>query len=211
MSDPVTFHSRLAESWSERYLNPQFQSRMKVFRKAIEEGPEAGGHWLDAGCGTGDLADLLKQMGREVCAIDASAEMVRHCKVPAQVASVEQLPYPDETFSGVVCSSVLEYLKEPGAALREFERVLKPGGTLLISVPNSQSALRHLQRALHAVIRVPRYMRYSRNAYTTESFNELLSQHGFTPRQTEHFGSIFPASKRLPFGYTLRLHIANKA
>jgi 2-polyprenyl-6-hydroxyphenyl methylase/3-demethylubiquinone-9 3-methyltransferase len=210
LSDPVTYHSRLAESWSQRYLRPGFQSRIEVFGKAIDEFSEVGQCWLDAGCGTGEVADLLRGMGREVSAIDASSEMVKHCRVPAQVAAVEQLPFRNDTFSGVVCSSVLEYLKQPELALQEFRRVLKPGGHLLISVPNSQSALRKGQRALYAILRVPRYMEYSRHAYTAEQFDAMLSQHGFAPERTEHFGSVFLGSKQLPFGYTLRLHIARK-
>lgn len=210
MSDPVSYHSKLAESWSSRYSSAEFRSRIQVFAKAIEESSASGQHWLDAGCGTGELAELLQSLGRKVSAIDASPEMIKHCKVPATVAHIEHLPYPDQNFDGIVCSSVLEYLESPPLALREFHRVLKPDSTLLVSVPNSSSVLRVLQARSFSLIRMPRYMEYSRNAYSADKFNQLLSAHGFTPQRAERFGTTFTGGKHFPFGYSLRLHIATK-
>ena len=143
-------------------------------------------------------------------AVDASPEMVKRCKVPATVATLEHLPYADESFDGIVCSSVLEYVEAPPLALREFHRVLKPGSTLLVSVPNSGSALRVLQACSFSLFRTPPYMEYSRHAYSAKKFNELLSAYGFTPQRAERFGATFTGGKHLPFGYSLRLHVATK-
>jgi SAM-dependent methyltransferase len=51
------------------------------------------------------------------------------------VGRVEQLPLADARFDLVFCTQVLEYIANPGLALAEIYRVLKPGGTLLLSVP----------------------------------------------------------------------------
>jgi ubiquinone/menaquinone biosynthesis C-methylase UbiE len=210
LPDPISYHSKLAESWSSRYSSTEFRSRIQVFAKAIKEFSASGQHWLDAGCGTGEFAELLQGLGRNVSAVDASPEMVKRCKVPATVADIEHLPYADETFDGILCSSVLEYLERPQMALREFHRVLKPNSTLLVSVPNSNSVLRVLQACSFSLFRTPRYMEYSRNAYSAEKFNQLLSAEGFSPQRAERFGATFTGGRHIPFGYSLRLHIAMK-
>ena len=63
---------------------------------------------------------------------------------------VDALPYADESFDAVVCCWVLQHLEDPGGTLAELGRVLKPGGTLLIAVPNSPQPVRWVQERVHA-------------------------------------------------------------
>jgi ubiquinone/menaquinone biosynthesis C-methylase UbiE len=51
------------------------------------------------------------------------------------VSDITSIPVPDASFDVVLCSEVLEHLPEPVAAIREFSRVLRPGGTLLLTAP----------------------------------------------------------------------------
>jgi SAM-dependent methyltransferase len=51
------------------------------------------------------------------------------------VGRAEQLPFPDEKFDVVLCTQVLEYVKEPPVVLAEIYRVLKSGGMFLLSAP----------------------------------------------------------------------------
>ena len=51
------------------------------------------------------------------------------------VASAYDIPFEDNSFEIVLCLSVLEHLEDPKKALREMHRVLKPNGTILVSVP----------------------------------------------------------------------------
>ncbi|WP_394780715.1 methyltransferase domain-containing protein, partial [Undibacterium sp.] len=91
---------------------------------------------LDAGCGKGRYAALIKEHKpeTEVHAIDVSAEMLRH--VPAgiqtQVASIQALPFPENSFDLVYCVEALEHVPNPQAALAEMARVLTVGGRLVI-------------------------------------------------------------------------------
>ena len=97
---------------------------------------------LDAGCGKGRYAALIKQQhpDADVHAVDVSAEMLRH--VPAgiqtQIASIQALPYSDAHFDFVFCVEALEHAPNPTAAIQEMTRVLAPGGRLLIIDKNSE-------------------------------------------------------------------------
>ena len=59
-----------------------------------------------------------------------------------QIKDICETGLPDATFDGVVCSSVLEYVSDPRAALVELWRLLKPNGLLLVSVPNAHPIAR---------------------------------------------------------------------
>jgi SAM-dependent methyltransferase len=64
------------------------------------------------------------------------------------VGDIEQIPFQDSAFDGVVCVGVLEYLEVDTNALREIGRVLKPGGTAVLSTPNAACPWRHVDRAV---------------------------------------------------------------
>jgi SAM-dependent methyltransferase len=99
---------------------------------------------IDAGCGEGVL--VSEYAGRlAIEGVDAhySSERVR-------TGSVTNLPYEPETFDRALCLDVLEHLtfEEQPRALAELHRVLRPGGELLVSVPN----LAHLQSRVHFLL-----------------------------------------------------------
>jgi SAM-dependent methyltransferase len=56
--------------------------------------------------------------------------------VPLLAASAERLPYPADRFDAVVTDSLLEHLDDPAGAVREWARVLRPGGRLIVWSPN---------------------------------------------------------------------------
>ena len=91
---------------------------------------------LDAGCGKGRYAALIKQYHPhiEVHAVDVSKEMLRHVppNIHIQCASIQDLPYPNASFDLVFCIEALEHVPNPKAAIDEMARVLAPGGRLVI-------------------------------------------------------------------------------
>lgn len=99
---------------------------------------------LDAGCGEGVLVDeFAERLPIEGVDQNYSSARVRH-------GSVLDLPYPDATFDRAMCLDVLEHLRydEQPVALAELFRVLRPGGELLVSIPN----LAHLQSRMHFLL-----------------------------------------------------------
>jgi len=94
---------------------------------------------LDAGCGSGRWSIPLAQAGYRVRGVDLSPQMVATASGHAteqglsrevadfQVGDIEHIPYPNDTFDGIVCFNVLDFVPvpSPGAALTEMWRVLK--------------------------------------------------------------------------------------
>ncbi|KLK99161.1 SAM-dependent methyltransferase [Bacillus pumilus] len=94
---------------------------------------------LDAGCGTGQTAAYLGNIGYQVEAIDTHPLMIEKAnlrfkreELPTRAleASIEQLPFPDQAFSLLISESVLSFTKLP-VALAEIKRVLAPGSQLI--------------------------------------------------------------------------------
>lgn len=145
-----------AQFWSniaEEYLRDQYRS-VKDYpalwmrhRYILDMFDADGKNVLDIGCGPGEmLVDLLKR-GCTVSGTDISEAMIGLARtntgpqpggaaVDLRVGDIEAMTYPAASFDAVVCAGVIEYLDGDSKALAELNRVLKPGGTLLISVRN---------------------------------------------------------------------------
>lgn len=94
------------------------------------------GDLLDIGCGDKWKRDLVGHLVTRYVGVDHSA--TRHDPSAIdRLGSAYSLPAADGEFDCVLCSSVLEHLEEPEAALREALRVLKPGGTAIYTAPQA--------------------------------------------------------------------------
>jgi 2-polyprenyl-3-methyl-5-hydroxy-6-metoxy-1,4-benzoquinol methylase len=99
---------------------------------------------LDAGSGWANYADLMAtRNGAQVVKVDLSevaiarlAQSSHSPNVQMVVGDLTSLPYKDSSFDLVICSQVLEHIPDDVTALRELARVLKPGGQLVVAVPN---------------------------------------------------------------------------
>jgi ubiquinone/menaquinone biosynthesis C-methylase UbiE len=109
---------------------------------------------LDAGCGTGlNLRSLpAGSVALDINPRNISLIASRYPDYRGVLGDVEAIPFGDGTFSGVVCTEVLEHVPDADQALREIYRVLKPGGVLLGSVPSVSPIwkLRFVSRTCHA-------------------------------------------------------------
>lgn len=100
------------------------------------------GDLLDIGTGTGRILKLFGPYARSAIGIDISADMLLVARsnlhaaglgsVMVRHGDMYRLPYPDDTFDTVTVDDVLGHAQQPGRAVREAARILKPGGQLLI-------------------------------------------------------------------------------
>lgn len=121
--------------WWAIILNPHFLPRRALFRAMRESGPLLSGRVLDVGCGTQPYRELLTH-ANAVVGLELDTPENRAGKKNVDVFyDGKTLPFPDQSFQGVLCNQVLEHVAEPEQFLDELSRVLAPGGTLVLSVP----------------------------------------------------------------------------
>lgn len=121
------------------YALPRLRARLLLRSRSFP--PRPGERVLEVGCGTGELALLLKAAGKtaEVVATDADAGMVertrrkavrRSLEIGCRVAAVERLPFPDRSFDRAYANFMLHHLppEVKRTGLAELHRVLRPGG-----------------------------------------------------------------------------------
>jgi len=94
---------------------------------------------LEVGCGSGELLRSLAGSARFAVGVDLSAAGlgIARGKAPVACASADKLPFEDSSFDAVVAQHLIEHLSEPGVALAEWRRVLRPGGRLVLVTPNA--------------------------------------------------------------------------
>ena len=109
-----------------------------------------GQHWLDLGCGTGDFSVAAARRGATVTGLDVAFRWlvvarrrasISHVGVRYVCGNAERLPFPDASFSRVVALGLLEHCHRPGDVLAEVQRVLRPGGDVVIRTVNRYSLL----------------------------------------------------------------------
>ena len=97
-----------------------------------------GSSVLDAGCGNGK--NMLYRAGLDICGVDVSEEQIRIClkkNLNVKLGSITQLDYADCAFDSIICIATYHHLSSTStrsAALNEMYRVLRPGGTVLLTV-----------------------------------------------------------------------------
>ncbi len=99
---------------------------------------------LDLGFGTGNILEVLKKSGASCHGVEISATAIERLKNKGyQLKQVEDelLPYPDAYFDTVVSSHTLEHIPNELKVLQEIERVIKPGGLVIIGVPTGRSGI----------------------------------------------------------------------
>lgn len=114
-----------------------------------------GKRWLvlDVGGRIQPYRPLVAQRTRRYVAVD-----VRRTALVDSLARGEELPFSSSVFDLVLCTQVLEYVRDPHRVAREIHRVLKPGGALLLSVPavwprdSEEDAWRFLPPALREIL-----------------------------------------------------------
>lgn len=121
-----------------------FDVQWREIRRSVKKGSVV----LDAGCGMGQWVMFLRRQGMDAMGLDYSEAMVkllalRFPKAKWIEGSIQAIPLPDKSVDSIISWGVIEHDQAgPGKALNEFYRILKPGGTIFVTVPYDTPAMR---------------------------------------------------------------------
>ena len=135
-----------------------WRSRLKVVRRLRRHG-----RLLDVGAGVGSFLRLARAH-YDVCGTEVSPEAIRvaaeHANVALVHTAVEQLDLPAASFDVITMFHVLEHVHHPARTIERCRALLKPGGLLVVAVPNDVQGLRFRVRRLAARLGLSRRPRW---------------------------------------------------
>jgi ubiquinone/menaquinone biosynthesis C-methylase UbiE len=146
-ADPIVeFFDRRANDYDREYGSETpagFALRVRR-RKVLELFDQPGGKVLDVGCGPGVMAQEIVSRNCRFWGVDPSANMIAIARsrfygadaIEFVQGGAARLEFGDGFFDAVLCMGVIDSLRDGPHAMREMLRVLKPGGTLIVSFAN---------------------------------------------------------------------------
>ncbi len=126
---------------------PGSENEQYAYFRQVRRHVRRGMKWLDAGCGHTLVPAWMKRASALEAELLDSPDLIvgtdldpvslrKPSSVQRCCCDVEELAFRSRAFDLVTCNMVLEHVENPDAAFREFHRVLKPGGTLIVHTPN---------------------------------------------------------------------------
>jgi ubiquinone/menaquinone biosynthesis C-methylase UbiE len=187
---------------------------------------------LDVGCGPGEMVvDLMRHRWR-IWGIDIAEKMVQIARekvarvrnpneVHLSTGDIERLDLPDRFFDVIICSGVVEYLNDDEKWMREVNRVLKPGGVLIINVTNkwalrkwtaplieplkrSKALARAMNFVKERILKRGRlhHFPFRPRVHSPNAFDRYLAQHGYEKLEFRYFDfSVMVAPFDTLFGF----------
>lgn len=187
------------------------------FRNAL--GPAGKGRVLDVACGPGVVTAAVAKDAAAAVGLDATEAMLAKARARSagldnasfQIGDAENLPFGDGEFDGVVTRLSLHHFQNPGRAVQEMARVLKPGGrAVIVDVVADEDAAK---AELHNAIEILRDPTHVRMLPPTE-FNSLIADAGLKPiavqtwdadrRFNEWMGIVNEATRGAPLRTVVR-------
>ncbi|MEX2222747.1 MAG: class I SAM-dependent methyltransferase, partial [Candidatus Rokuibacteriota bacterium] len=143
-----------------------------------------GGNLLDVGCGTGRFLSLMRDVGWKTYGTDISPQAVEVANRNGHQVScgdMRQAGFPDNFFDLITLNNVLEHLYDPVATLQDLHRMLRPGGELIICVPNFDCYERQVFRQHWGPLKVPVHFHH----FSTRSLRLAVERASLVPFLTK--------------------------
>jgi 2-polyprenyl-3-methyl-5-hydroxy-6-metoxy-1,4-benzoquinol methylase len=157
------------------------------FLERCAAGAGSGRSLLDIGCGSGTFLHLARRRGFLPHGMDVSARAVEAAqeqyRLPVRQGDIGSDVWKGSTFDFITMFHVLEHVPDPAQAIAGAGALLKPGGTLILQVPNASSFQARLFGARWYGLDVPRHL----INFTPRALTLLLRRSGFSCRLTSRF------------------------
>lgn len=146
-------HAGAAHRWHEMYAaeterldEDNFRLRRDAAVAMVQRLAPSSARVIDLGCGAGPVVSALRQRGIDVIGVDYAEDMLDNARTRLRAMGLDdtrlyqgdcrQTGYPRATFDVVVCLGVISYIDDYADVLREIHRLLRPGGTMIVSYRN---------------------------------------------------------------------------
>lgn len=180
-------------------FHPLLERAIRLFRfrrAALIRRLANTGKILDVGCGRGFLLQTLRSLGFEPYGVElsehAAYNAVHKLRIPVHVGPLATAPHAAGTFSAVIFWHTLEHFAEPFGMLKKAGELLKPGGLLVVAVPNSESLQAEVSGPDWFHLDVPRHYWH----FGAKSLRSAIEAQGFDVVQVDHF-----AFEQNPYGW----------
>lgn len=196
------FHSQIASDFDALYASsPAFRERYEVWTSLLDQYIVPKGKVLDLGCGSGIFSFYLAEnKSCQVTGVDGAENMIGLCNQRRDALGLDQVRFlkadiplsPDTVdghFDAVISSSVLEYIDDLEAVVRDINNRLGQGGILIVSFPNKDSVYRRMEKWSYRLLGKPAYYQYVRHVITPGELDGLLAGFGFKPMHIRYYAS----------------------
>lgn len=160
----------------------------KRCKAVITQSGLRSGRVLDIGCSFGGFLDFMRRYGEwDLYGVEINAEAasyaIERLGLNVFIGNLQDACYPSEFFDIITLWNVLEHLHCPQSTLFEINRIIRPGGLLVISLPNLHSIEAKIFGRYWAGLDAPRHL----YIYTLDTLNQALSLAGFAINRIASF------------------------
>jgi 2-polyprenyl-3-methyl-5-hydroxy-6-metoxy-1,4-benzoquinol methylase len=179
--------------------------RLGAFRKLSRSRP---GRLLDVGCGRGDLAAWFAARGWQVAGVEpdvAAASLAAERGIEVHRGTLDDAPWPPQSFDAVTFNHSLEHVPDPSETLRQAGVLLRPGAVVAVSVPNFGAWQRRLFGSRWFHLDLPRHLQH----FDRASLVEMATGAGLEPEDVRTTSSMLGFLGSLQYTMRGRLFLSD--
>ncbi len=177
------------EDDGKRFLTPieWMVHALRIFRCRRVERCSEKGRVLDIGCGRSDFLSVMAGRGWEVTGLEMNERAADYAKdalgLDVRVGTLKDQRFPNDHFDAVTLWHVFEHFRDPALLLKECRRILKPGGLLVVAIPNRASLQARLTGNGWFHLDVPYHLYH----FSLGNLKKLIGKGGFKYEQVNNY------------------------